>query len=304
MKVWVSPYELKYRELSSQKGRKGFLIKVQSSDFEYGYGDYFPWPEFGDSEIEKALKELESGRHSTLLSKSLSFAIKDGEARAIRKSLTLGVEKLRNHKLITHVENCEESFINSSIEQGFSSFKIKVGNDQDKELSVLKLFEGKPCKVRLDFNGKMTNDWISHLLDYAHFIEFIEDPFNEACDWEHLQNLTGISLAYDQASLDEKDAGAELKIIKPAKQRHKKTMGEDVVFTSYLDHPVGIAHACVEALEYGEQKRDYGLMSYEVYDLDSSHHGIKSLGNKFWFSEGYGIGFDHLWKELSWVFVK
>ena len=129
-------------------------------------------------------------------------------------------------------------------------------------------------------------------------IEFIEDPFLNPEDW----GRTNWTWAYDQPGFDSNQVNFEFSVIKPAKQdnyqREKPT-----IFTSYLDHPVGMAHAFCEAAVYGEQILDYGLMSHKIYKPNAFYDYINVEGSKLSFHGQYGIGFDELFEKQNWIEV-
>ena len=89
-------------------------------------------------------------------------------------------------------------------------------------------------------------------------------------------------------------------MVKPAKQSITLVKGVDFVVTSYLDHPVGIAHAYWQAQSLGLQKRNYGLMSWNIYEKTLFNFWIQDKGPRFNFKSGFGIGFDDLWDTLEW----
>ena len=87
MKFWYSPYKLKFKNAYNKLEREGFLLKLQHHDFEAGYADCFPWPEFGDLSVKALLKVLKERDESPLIEKTIHFAHKDGVARASKQSL-------------------------------------------------------------------------------------------------------------------------------------------------------------------------------------------------------------------------
>lgn len=299
-KVWISPYVL--TEVESDMSRQGFLIKLQTSDFENGYADYFPWAQFGDWDVIQAEKAILENRWDNLLEKSFYFAEMDGLARQSKRSLFKQDFKVRNHQLITSLKSIDDQWIHKKCEDGFSTFKIKVGTSFDEETKALTALCQMefPILLRLDFNDKYSDKWLPFLKQYADRIEFIEDPSPQKEIWQEIREETMIHLAYDQSQMDVTDFPCDLRVIKPAKQDIQLAQKSEFVVTSYLDHPVGIAHAYWQAQSLGLQKRHYGLMSWNLYQKTLFNFWIQESGPHFNFKSGYGIGFDDIWDTLEW----
>ena len=284
-KMFLSPYKLRNR-LSGQS-RQGYLVKVEDNEFKNGYADIFPWPEFGDPRFEEIPQRLKAGELSPLLKKSLLFAKKDGLAREKKQSLSIG-KNLKNHRLVTDLEKLSLDFLSEALELGFKRFKVKVCRQDNEIKNLLKIAKNLPEEVllRLDCNQQGSSQFFEQLEELRPKIEFIEDPFVNFRDWGG-----DWPFAYDQASFSYEDVQVDWQILKPAKQLMEEAKASRVIFTSYMDHPVGVAHAFVEALEYGEQLYDYGLMSHQVYEETEFHKYLLARGPLLELEEEFGIGF-------------
>lgn len=296
MKVWISPYKLKLAD--SGETREGFLLKLQTSEFEAGYSDCFPWQSFGDPSVSQLVEWIQPGKSSPLLQRSLYFAKLDGIARAEKKKL-LSTQIIKNHYLVTNLMSLNSKKVEDLLGKGFISFKIKVGENPEEETKQFRsCFEEYFDKVsfRLDFNCRFTSKY-SELISLCKNLEFVEDPTETAEEWEGFRKDFRFPVALDQAL---KNKYFDLQVIKPAKQGEQDYLTKDIVFTSYMDHPVGQAFALYQAQQFGPQKRDYGLMSHHIYDSHLFSNHLANEKNTFSVLGDYGIGFDDLWSQVEW----
>ena len=324
-KFRLSPYELTFSH-SGQK-RKGFLLKIQNQNFEEGYSDIFPWPEFGDpeyGEIPKILKQFQtnfknsitenhlyhypsSGKKGNqrvclknpeglpkLLKRSIENAVLDGLARTQKKSLLENIKR-RNHYFMTHLTVDE---LKKAQDQNFKRFKAKVGFDTEFEiikLDCLQKLLNKTDLFRLDCNGRGSDHFFTRLELAKENIEYIEDPFKNPGKW-----LSSWPFAYDHPGFSFEKVQTSWQVIKPNKQSFEDIKGEKPVYTSSLGHPVGLAHGILFAGQQGPQCHDDGFMSYKLYQKNSFSLFIQEEGPWLSFKPGPGIGFDSALKEQKW----
>lgn len=294
-KISLSPYELKHS--FSGQVRKGYLLRLQTPEFAIGYGDIFPWPEFGDPCVKEIPKRLKEGVLSPLLEKSLFLAAKDGVARREKVSLLQG-EVLENHFLVEDLSQVTKEILVKAQESGFNRFKVKVCRNGDELQKLYKIAQdlSSDSYLRLDCNTQGKASFFKNLAVIKNKIEFIEDPYERADQWK-----LDFPLAYDQPGFLRGDVNVKWQVFKPAKQFLQEAHAENIVCTSYMDHPVGIAHGFSEALSLGEQKTDYGFLSQNIYESTEFHQQMIVEGKKLSFVEGHGIGFDSLLEKQDWI---
>jgi O-succinylbenzoate synthase len=197
---------------------------------------------------------------------------------------------------------------------------------------------------RLDFNETFSYNsfldfWNLLSSQIKSRIEYCEDPIPWSVEnWLNLHNL-GVPLAADRVLDDlmlevfgdlnkfslikvEKEkifAFIKVFVLKPAKynldllfnlkeQEISELVKNNIKFvvTSYLDHPVGVAHAFVEALKLKKMYSDLlitcGLNSagaYEKINFNLEENIIKSLNDS---TREFGIGFSNLLENQKWIY--
>lgn len=299
MSLFLSPYQLK--TVSQGQVRKGYLLKLSTDQFSQGFADIFPWPEFGDPNweaIPKILKShlLNSSPLPPLLSRSVAMATSDGLARAKKTSLLSG-KRVRNHFLVPDSSPGSLSLVSRALEEGFDRLKLKVGRNFSQELSFIEKISGEwPDAIwRLDCNGLGEQvDWQA-LSSFKKVIEFIEDPYPEPQRW-----FGDWPWAYDQPPFSRDQVQVNWQVMKPAKQEPKNIQAKKVVFTSYLDHPVGQAHALLVASAQATDKVTCGLMSQHIYQPTAYHQDLCVEGAELSVRAGLGIGFDKHFEKENW----
>ncbi len=296
-KMWLSPYKLFHIKAGTIK--QGFLLKMRTSEFEEGYADIFPWSEFGDpdpKEIPQLLRQ--DSKTYPLLQRSLYFAEKDGRARVEKKSLGRE-QKIKNHYLVENIDDQTREEIQKALQKGFDRFKLKVGRDWIQERLLLQNMSPilGSAKWRLDCNLRGHEiDW-NFLETFREQIEFIEDPFPEPRKWSK-----NWPWAYDQPQFGIDQVNVRWQILKPAKQSFNKLdKNQNTVVTSYMDHPIGIAHSLAESQENISQSHDFGFMSFSLYKETPFHKHFKSDGPWLWTEPESGIGFTDLLRQQHWM---
>jgi O-succinylbenzoate synthase len=154
-------------------------------------------------------------------------------------------------------------------------------------------------RVRIDFNATLTPEEFLHLAETLprEQIDFVEDPCPyDAEVWRDLRARTGLRFAVDRFS-----GVADVSVHKPALQiewpRHN-----DVVVTSYMDHPVGQYGAAYVAATNAANPR-CGLFTHVLYEPDAFLERVRSDGARLLPAEGTGVGFDDLLEALAWTSI-
>lgn len=313
--IFACPYELKGRCYN----RFGALLKVIFDDGICGFADCHPWTELGDLSLAKQLELLQSGAATNLTARSLHYAFIDGQARAARISLFDTLTIPESHFLIADITKWDCKDIESLQTQGFTHFKIKLGNSLQNELYHLKKLADsfKYSKIRLDFNLKLTyqafEKVFEELYPFKEFIDFIEDPFPYSNNlWASLQKKGSPSLAWDHGSENTVDDQI-IYVVKPAVQdiaifRGIADVISRLIVTSYLDHPLGQFCAAYAAAKFYQEFPLFtdicGLLSHLNYETNPFSANIKSKGPVLPPSEGTGFGFDDLLDRQQWVRIK
>jgi len=297
MKLWLSDYEL----IAKRTGlsRRGYLLKMQTENFAAGYADIFPWPEYGDPDFYSIPQLLKENKLPALLSQSFNFANLDGFAREKNESLNLG-NRLKNHYLMTEINENSLTEVQRALDLGFEKIKMKICRKPEIEIKLIKSLVEKIDKekwLRLDCNGRGSRDFFNSLQPFKDCVEFIEDPFQDPFLWEELS----WPWAFDQPPFMSNRVVCDWQIIKPAKQKFVNSNQRKIIFTNYLDHPVGIAHAFYRASQWGPQKTEYGLLSSSIYEETPFDRTITKIGPWCSFERGEGIGFQELFDQQNWI---
>ena len=313
--------------------RKGFLLKIEFKNFGCGYSDCFSWEELGDVSLGKQIINLKHGIFNEHLFKSVYFASIDAKYRAKNENVFKDLILPKNHYTCTNYNELNSDFLEKLRIKGFSKIKIKCGSSLFNEINLLKnlkpILKKLNMQIRLDFNLTMNFKDISSFLvkvsDYYDVINFIEDPiiYNRSTWGELKKNFPNVKLALDKC--DSKFLGFEKNdikksidffVIKPAVQnlnyfyKNISFFGDfNLVFTSYMDHPLGQLSALYEAscfykntLQFTE---DCGFLTHTLYDTNSysesfSIHDTRLIPSCY----GTGFGFNDLLNKECWRKLK
>lgn len=302
--------------------RKGALLKVAWPNGNIGYADLFPWPEWGDADIDVHLNDLAKLKISPLVEQAIWLAKKDAALRKEKKNAFAGAAKIKNHYLVPDYTKFTDSTMKELRSAGYTSLKIKVGDVDETAKFVSRIVKQNPVTVRLDFNAK--TDFNQYEKFFAHIgsvekpkIEFVEDPIPWNPDgWAEIAKM-GIPLAIDEQvpKLDWEKLKTPLPfkivIIKPARIDVEKTVkfidkyALKMVVTSSLDHAVGIAHACAVAADlkkfYPNTLIDCGCLSMRAYRPNEYSSRIQVQGPYLTNIAGTGVGFDELFEKTNWT---
>ncbi len=326
MKIWYSTYQLFPKSVLNSKikikYRQGALLRVRFDDDRVGYADLCPFSELGDQPLELELKNLLISKPSQLTSRSLLYARLDAEARFEKRSLFDPKIRIKNHFLVNDLLNFDLNRIATLQADGYSEFKIKIGREINVETQKLRdLCDvlAKNSRLRLDFNMSFNQDRFVHWFDknqswLRSHLEFVEDPFAySAKEWREVSDRWNIVLALDFASTAEKckAEGAQIVVIKPVVDDVDKILlslkntRKKVVFTHYMDFPLGQMSALVTAqkaqAQFGDMVITCGLQHHDIYDGFSFQSEIKHDGPYILPPEGLGLGFDVSLEKQKWV---
>ena len=325
--VWYHPYSLRSQQgLNARSQRReysGFLIKLEFEKGVFGYGCVHPWPELGDPSEEECLKLFAQGGENALLRAARDCAQVDAEAR---KNGVSAFERLAvplSHATIVGRGESMMQAVDDAIALGFSCIKVKMGNAPDEELKSLEnVHKYNPdLMLRLDFNHSLPSGQVLNLLENMSEnlrarIDFLEDPCLEKEDkadgWENIRTRYGIAIALDRylADRQESEKVFDVSVVKPALDRVEPLMldaqrqARRVVFTSYMDHPLGQAFAAWSAGVANERYHGIvdicGLMTHGLYEVNVFSEQLGEVSPEWGYEQGAGLGFDELLADLKW----
>ncbi len=305
----TSRYRLVPKKGTKGSDRHGALLRFHFPDLGTGFADCHPWTELGDAPLEKQLESLAAARPLPLISRSRELARIDASFRLKSQSSFQDVKVPQSHYLFREESDFDLEQAFSLVGAGFRSFKLKLRSSRISPgiRDALGKLKGK-ARFRFDFNGSLSMEEAAKFLGemkYEETIEFIEDPVSwDESNWKSLQRNSSVRLAADRAS-GKNDAW--ICIVKPAMEDPRRFQGfRKVVFTSYLDHPLGQSSAAFEAGKfYGQNEApECGLLSHSVYEKNA-YSEILAQDSPFWkVPEGTGFGFDHLLAKEPWSFFK
>jgi O-succinylbenzoate synthase len=308
--VWVHRYRLRSRgdlnAAESGRGHRGALLRVGE-----GVGCLHPWEALGDDPLEVQLAALCEGRGTLQAERALECAVIDGRARALGRSVFETISIPKSHALVS-----EEEGFRRRLEEGFTTFKLKCGRDLEAEGSLVALVSETPgIRLRLDFNEMVSADgfgefWAALPEAARRCVEYVEDPCPyDPVIWSGIREQRGVSLAVDRA-VERAESGYDVMVLKPAVDRVHELMpravarGVPVVFTSYMDHPVGQMYAALEAglakWAWPDHVGICGLLTHELFVGDSFCEAASSKGPQLLAPAGTGLGFDDLLGALEW----
>lgn len=327
IKLSYSPYTLKpfssLNAVSLPTAREGVLFKIEWDSDLTGYADLHPWPELGDLSLEEQLAALRAGKITPQMEQTIWLARRDADARALKRNLFDLGTPVRNNYLLTHAEDVKPGFLDPIKVDGFDTIKVKVGRDLQEEAEALIHIAAAGFKIRLDFNA-MANWQI-----YERFmknldsgvranIEYVEDPFPyDPTAWLEARELAkiGIDNQYPKVRWDQfQQCPFDVIVLKPAKMDVDAVVTKcqewnlKTTVTSYMDHPVGVAHALTVAMElkkqYGDMVLEAGCLTQRLYQMDAFSAELDTKGPFIRRVKGIGVGFDHLLENLPWYHIK
>ena len=311
---------------STAAPHEGVLLRLPDG----GVGCLHPWPVLGDPCADELLETLhislteklpvEKSTHhpraALLLRRALYCAGADGEARREGRSLFDGLTIPLSHATLPDAAADYETLA----AQGFREVKIKVSGPREGEpahlveerfsmlTSHLRRAVKAGLRLRLDANLTFSTEaleaWLAELpREVKEAIDFLEDPvpWSDA-GWRALRATTKLRLAADQPDgRDVSPHAADVRIIKPALMKAPASQPDwDVLFTSYMDHPVGQMHAAWCAASYAPPQLTAGLLTHGLFEKDAWLEQVQSEGPQLIAPAGTGLGFDELVETTPW----
>ncbi len=329
IQFWTSKYELyplgHLGAAVEGKPRVGALFKVQWPNGNVGYADLFPWPELGDETLDQQISMIANGQLTPLVEQAIWLAKKDAAFRKTKTNAFKSAAKIKNHYLINDYTKFTDAHLKDLRSAGFTTLKIKVGRDVDEEGKFAsRLIRQNPITVRLDFNSQINFSQLERF--FSHLspsekpkIEFVEDPFTWDMEaWTEAAKIAPLAIDYEYSKVGWESLKAKppfsIVVLKPARQDIDKALERinkhalKMVVTSSLDHPVGVAHACLLAAElkkfYPNTLLDCGCLSLKAYRANEFSLQIQTSGPYLKEISGTGIGFDELLQKAYWEIVK
>lgn len=310
--VSIHRYELvSRRQLNARAERSRFsgcLIRLGSDN--YGYGCIHPWPELGDLDLESILQRWQQGNITPLAARALDCAAADQGARVAGVSLFDGLTVPRSHATVA----LDGDAFDQAVQSGFDAVKVKLGRDLNSEINQVHALMAKypELRWRLDFNHTTSaadvEAWLGRLGDgFCQRTDLMEDAW---CEGEEVEaSLAEVPLAVDR-HVGQGDDRCPFWIIKPAANDTNVLMpqasaaGKKVVFTSYMDHPLGQSYAAWQAAHYAtafpDSVQTCGLITHGLFEPNAFTEALGEVSPTFHPAEGCGLGFDDLLEKLEW----
>jgi len=304
--------------------REGLIIRLETETGTVSYGEVAPLPQFGTETLAESLEQCccfsDKTDDATLDAVPARFGcVRFALAVARSQNLAVDKEKRLPVTALLPAGRAALQVLPGKLEQGFLSFKWKVGvNRPEEELGVLDdllgLLPGY-TKLRLDANGawdrRTAEKWLARCAERP--VEFIEQP--AAAD--DVDTLLGLAEDYPVTlALDESVAGLAAArewqgrgwrgvfVIKPALAGPLDELAAwardskaDIVLSSAIETALGRAAIVRFALAQDLTKRALGFGVGEIF------------GDRLWdgpiigplLDAGYcdGVEADPLWNALN-----
>ena len=310
--IYIHRYTLKslgaLNASSTKYHHEGALIKVGE-----GYGCMHPWPELGDVPLDGLFKVLKEGGTTPTIRAALQCAREDGKAREEGRSLFEGLQVPQSHTTLM----MNEADFDKAVAAGFTVVKVKTGRDleQEREFILAQAERFPELRWRIDFNNLVGRGGIEKFLtslpeSFRKRIDFLEDPcvYERQC-WLDLSTRYSIPLAMDR-DVESTDRDFRVAILKPAVNVLQRVLEQAyveswrVVFTSYMDHPLGQTYAAwraaLAAKEYPGMVDTCGLMTHGLFEPNEFIERMGEVTPNFPIPQGTGLGFDDLLENLPW----
>lgn len=315
--VYIARYRLRSRatQLNAASPRREFegaLIQIG-----YGFANIHPWPELGDPTLQRCLADLAGKRRWPLVRRAVRCAEMDAAARLNEDWMFDEMEIPRSHYTLPQPDRVG---VEHALAAGYNTIKLKVGSDLIGEgLFLREASAAHPdLRWRLDANEKpdreTMRDFLLSLPDKARDqIDFVEDPcrFTEE-GWAKLHRETRVPLAIDRESAPNLSTAksAQFVVIKPALDEPwllaeaAASKGQQVIVTSYMDHPLGQSFAAWEAgrlaLQFPGLVKTCGLQTHHLFEPDDWTKSLGEVGPEFQPCAWTGLGFDELLETPLW----
>ena len=307
----------------NQSGRKseGLLLRAKINDCT-GFACVHSWPHLGDPTLDELLQELKdkSFKHP-LLARAAENLNVDAAARKQNKPL-LGNIHLKSHLQVNFETDLSLESIESFKACGFKSLKIKISKDHASAVENLKRLERHlgDLKLRLDFNSQLSATTFKSFLkslgqNLLDSIDFMEDPFPLDIEWEEIQKEFKIRLAVDFEKHKARNSRLlecfDVLVLKPSCDDLPNWIDfahhnmKRVVFTSYMQHPLGQAFDLLWAQKYFTEHPllcdDVGFLNCEVQPFNNAYSLYDSQNSMIHIQlQTKGIGFDEALAKETW----
>ncbi len=333
--VEVIPYALRFREpyvtaRGSLERREMVLLRVRAAEAE-GLGEAVPMALRGGvplDEIERELRELAApqlsgtdvprapveGLSPPALA-AVEAALLDLEGRLAGRPVwsLLGAPVARPVPCNATLVAGEPASVASDAERwaarGFSSFKLKVGVDDDVEqVAAVREAVGDEARIRVDANGVWSPREAVQRLSAMEpqLLELAEQPVGDLEELALVREQTAVPIAADESVASAADARRAVELgacalatvklakvggIAPALEVAREL---PVYLSSALDGPVGIAAAGHAALALREDGGDagvaHGLATQGLFDGTIASSGCEVRDGHLHLPEGPGLG--------------
>jgi len=321
----LSVHTYKLRPKAGGPEREGALLRADFGAFGRGYADVHPWVELGDASLADELEALRKGRSLPLGARALTLAFSDAQARIRGVSLFRDLDIPESHYSFPWGGLNAEALAEVLLGRDFQRVKIKVGRDLGREVPFLadlaRLLQGSRVKFRLDANGIFDEFRLETVLrelgeEFLDRVDYWEDPIPfESEVWERFSGDFEQHFALDRplGKLLARSAdlrGADVLVLKPScydpSPWVERAHGDlkRLVFTSSLDHPLGVVAAAWEAARAWAAHPllvdAAGLLSFEAYEPDAFSVALRTEGSRLIAPQGTGFGFDRQLEALAW----
>ena len=316
--IYIHRYTLKsgggLNSRSHALTHEGVLIRIDKNG-DSGYACLHPWEELGDLSLDTLLKQLSEGRGSRQLNCAIDCADVDRKARQDGVSLFDSLNLPLSHATI--VGGLDK--IESAVDAGFDTVKLKMGKDVESNILFLNNInkEFPSLSIRIDFNGVSGFGALDKMLgevgkEVHDKIDFIEDPFPRGDDrWMVLRDKYGVQIGIDRG-IEKAEGKFDIAVVKPAINDTVKICeaaqlaGRSVVITSYMDHPVGQRYAAFCAAKLNSQylglvNSRCGLVTHGLYESDEFIERAGRVAPELFVEPcSTGLGFDDLLEKVNW----
>ena len=327
------PYTIAFRQpLVTAAGtfpqRRGFWIAIRDEDGLMGFGEAAPLPGFTRESLEEAEHILQGGfdalkaagpettAYAGLLLAMLDLAGRRAGRRVAEMLSPAPRTSVPVNALLrssTPAEAAAEAA--EAHAKGFQTLKLKVGagtpDEDEQRIAAVRDAVGANVKIRIDANASWDVETAVRLLRRfeRYDLEYVEQPVAE--DLAAVRKRVGVPIAADesvrgveQARRLIADSAVDVLILKPmafggvmighAIALEAFDAGVDVVVTSILDTPVGVAGALHLAASIPGPARACGLATVDLLEptpahgLDMPVAGMMSLPAR----PGHGVDLD------------
>lgn len=313
--IQVASYEAGFKNSSSLA--KGVLMRLNIQGV-WGYSSLQPWTHLGDPKLD--LNHINDILKSDLGQRALELAHLDAQARLTQKKLLEDLPAYCHYSVLDF-NQVNRADLEEALKVGYTHVKVKFGSNIEENIQWLKsVWDLNFLKWRFDFNNQLNEKlWESFCLELPDFliskIEFVEDPFifNEKT-WKQAQRILPLALDFQLVNsskvreLVSKEC-AEYFIYKPSARMLPQGLEQKIVITSYMDHPIGVAHALAEYQKLKKQRVNMSVVSglgtlsffQDSMAVSKYIHQLHCDGPLLTIkTSGFGVGFEEALEQESW----